>query len=72
MCHYCGCREIPLIKEFIAEHEAVTDLAGDAVRALGAGERDRARTLVAEMAARLHTHWAGEEQGLFMVMGEAR
>ncbi|MEY9873034.1 hypothetical protein ABH931_002515 [Streptacidiphilus sp. MAP12-33] len=28
MCHYCGCREIPLIKEFIAEHESVTALAG--------------------------------------------
>lgn len=37
MCHYCGCREIPLIKEFIAEHEAVTNAAGDALRALDAG-----------------------------------
>ncbi|MEU3073386.1 hemerythrin domain-containing protein [Streptomyces laurentii] len=70
MCHYCGCRDIPLIKEFIAEHEAVTDLAGDAVRALEADDRDRDRTLVAEMTARPYTHWAGEEQGLFTKMGE--
>ncbi|WP_228047419.1 hypothetical protein [Streptomyces justiciae] len=39
MCHYCGCREIPLIKEFIAEHERVTDAAGDALRALERGRR---------------------------------
>jgi hemerythrin-like domain-containing protein len=68
MCHYCGCREIPLIREFIAEHEVVTDLAGAAVRALDQGAVDRAALLVARMAELLRTHWAGEEQGLFAVM----
>ncbi|MFF2780079.1 hemerythrin domain-containing protein [Streptomyces sp. NPDC058052] len=70
MCHYCGCRDIPLIKEFIAEHEAVTDLGGDAVRALGTGDRARAALLAAEMAVLLRRHWAGEEAGLFRVMAE--
>ncbi|MFE5793035.1 hemerythrin domain-containing protein [Streptomyces sp. NPDC056503] len=70
MCHYCGCRDIPLIKEFIAEHEAVTDLGGDAVRALDAGDRARAALLAAEMAVLLRGHWAGEEAGLFRVMAE--
>ncbi|GHB04144.1 hemerythrin domain-containing protein [Streptomyces termitum] len=70
MCHYCGCRDIPLIKEFIAEHEAVTDLGGDAVRALDAGDRARAAELAAEMAVLLRAHWAGEERGLFAVMAE--
>ncbi|MFE5301449.1 hemerythrin domain-containing protein [Streptomyces sp. NPDC056632] len=70
MCHYCGCRDIPLIREFIAEHEAVTDLAGDAVRALDAGDPARARALVAGMTDRLRAHWAGEERGLFAVMRE--
>ncbi|MFD2007125.1 hemerythrin domain-containing protein [Streptomyces narbonensis] len=70
MCHYCGCREIPLIKEFIAEHEAITDLAGDAVRALDAGDREGARTLVERMAVLLLAHWSGEERGLFAVMRE--
>ncbi|MFF6790996.1 hemerythrin domain-containing protein [Streptomyces filamentosus] len=70
MCHYCGCRDIPLIKEFIAEHEAVTDLGGDAVRALDAGDRPRAAALAAEMAVRLRAHWSGEEAGLFRVMAE--
>ena len=33
MCHYCGCRQIPLIRDYIAEHERVMDFAEDAVRA---------------------------------------
>jgi hypothetical protein len=28
MCHYCGCREMPLIRDYVAEHERATDLAG--------------------------------------------
>ncbi|WP_338700060.1 hemerythrin domain-containing protein [Streptomyces sp. Q6] len=68
MCHYCGCREIPLIKEFIAEHERVTDAAGDAVRALERGDAGAARVLVDTMAAELAAHWKGEEDGLFAVM----
>ncbi|MEU6676142.1 hemerythrin domain-containing protein [Streptomyces sp. NPDC046925] len=68
MCHYCGCREIPLIKEFIAEHERVTDAAGDAVRALERGDTERARALVDVMARELESHWRGEENGLFHVM----
>ncbi len=68
MCHYCGCRDIPLIKEFIAEHERVTDAAGDAARALERGDVERARELVAVMSRELAAHWAGEENGLFQVM----
>lgn len=68
MCHYCGCREIPLIKEFIAEHESVTDMAGGALRALDSGDRDSAAELVARMGRELRAHWQGEEQGLFAVM----
>ncbi|MFC9295506.1 hemerythrin domain-containing protein [Streptomyces sp. NPDC057010] len=68
MCHYCGCRQIPLIKEFIAEHEAVTNAAGDALRALEAGDLPKARALVSDMKAVLLAHWKGEEDGLFTVM----
>ncbi|MGW4386655.1 hemerythrin domain-containing protein [Streptomyces sp. NPDC004685] len=70
MCHYCGCRDIPLIKEFIAEHERVTDAAGDAVRALGRGDTAAARELTELMSRELATHWQGEENGLFAVMRE--
>jgi hypothetical protein len=59
MCHYCGCRDIPLIKDYTAEHEAVTDLGGDAVRALSRGDRESARSLARQMAAELRTHWQG-------------
>ncbi|MZD09041.1 hemerythrin domain-containing protein [Streptomyces sp. SID5785] len=70
MCHYCGCRDIPLIKEFIAEHERVTDAAGDALRALEQGDPARARVLVDRMARELAAHWRGEEDGLFRVMSD--
>ncbi|MFJ6431455.1 hemerythrin domain-containing protein [Streptomyces sp. NPDC091416] len=69
MCHYCGCREIPLIKEFIAEHESVTDAAGGALRALDSGDQGLAVELVDRMGRELRAHWQGEEQGLFAVMG---
>lgn len=68
MCHYCGCREISLIKDFIAEHERATDLAGEAVRALNRGSVADAHGLVRDMATVLRAHWQGEERGLFAVM----
>lgn len=42
---------------------------GDAVRALDRGEHDRAGELLAAMAEELWSHWRGEENGLFAVMG---
>ena len=69
MCHYCGCRDIPLIRDFIAEHERATNVGGDAVRALDRGDLAEATTLVRTLAAGLRSHWQGEEKGLFAVMG---
>jgi iron-sulfur cluster repair protein YtfE (RIC family) len=69
VCHYCGCRQIPLIRDYIAEHERVTDLGGDAVRALHADDLPTVRRCLAAMATELATHWQGEENGLFRVMG---
>lgn len=68
MCHYCGCRQIPLIRDYIAEHERVTDLAGDAVRAIDRNDLETARRCITEMAAALASHWQGEENGIFHVM----
>ena len=68
MCHYCGCRQMPLIRDYIAEHERVTDLGGDAVRAIDRGDLDAARRCLADMAAELASHWQGEENGIFRVM----
>lgn len=68
MCHYCGCRQMPLIRDYIAEHERVTDLGGDAVRAIDRGDLELARRLLAAMAEELDSHWQGEENGIFRVM----
>ncbi|MGW6902381.1 hemerythrin domain-containing protein [Streptomyces sp. NBC_01718] len=68
VCHYCGCREISLIEDFIAEHESATDLAGGAVRALKRGDIAAAQGLLRDMTTVLRAHWRGEENGLFAVM----
>lgn len=68
MCQYCGCRDMPLIRDYIAEHAHVLNLGGEAVRAIDRGDLDSARRLLAEMAQELRSHWRGEEDGLFKVM----
>ena len=69
MCHYCGCRDMPLLRDYIAEHERATNLGGDAVRAMDRGDHAHARELLAAMGAELRSHWQGEEKGIFTVMG---
>lgn len=70
MCHYCGCRAMPLLRDYVAEHERVINYGGDAVRAMDRGDHDRARELLAAMAGELRSHWRGEERGLFAVLGK--
>lgn len=65
MCQYCGCREMPLLRDYTAEHEQAINLGGDAVRALDSGDLQRARELCDAMASELRSHWQGEEDGLF-------
>jgi len=60
---------MPLLRDFIAEHERAMNHGGEAVRALDRGEHDRARELLAAMGDELQSHWRGEENGLFAVMG---
>ncbi|MEO7235159.1 MAG: hemerythrin domain-containing protein [Lapillicoccus sp.] len=59
---------MPLLRDYIAEHERAVNLGGAAVRALDAGDPSRARELLAAMAEELASHWRGEEGGLFAVM----
>ena len=68
MCHYCGCRDMPLPRDYIAEHERVVNLGGDAVRALDRNDLGRAGELLISMAVELEAHWHGEENGLFAAM----
>jgi iron-sulfur cluster repair protein YtfE (RIC family) len=60
---------MPLLRDYIAEHERALNLGGDAVRALDAGLLDRARELLTAMGDELGSHWRGEEDGLFAAMG---
>jgi hypothetical protein len=53
VCHYCGCREMPLLRDYIAEHERATNYGGEAVRALDRGEHGRARELLDAVAEEL-------------------
>ncbi|MGN0065865.1 MAG: hemerythrin domain-containing protein [Nocardioides sp.] len=71
MCHYCGCRQIPLIRDFIAEHEEISALGAKAVRELGRGEVDLAQADVDRMRDLLASHWRGEEDGVFVAMAAA-
>ncbi|MEI2714361.1 MAG: hemerythrin domain-containing protein [Nocardioides sp.] len=68
MCHYCGCRHIRLIRDYIAEHERVTEHGDHAVRALDRGDVEAATAHVDAMAEELRTHWQGEEKGVFALM----
>ena len=68
MCQYGGCRDIPLLRDDIAGHMPVFHHGGSASRALGDGDRPKARAELAAMAAELRAHWLGEETGLFAVM----
>ena len=71
MCHYCGCRQIPLIRDFIAEHEEISELGAKALRELGRGEVDTAQADVERMRDLLASHWRGEEDGVFVAMAAA-
>ncbi len=59
---------MPLLRDYIAEHERATNFGGEAVRAIDRGDLGRARHLLGEMATELASHWQGEETGLFRVM----
>jgi iron-sulfur cluster repair protein YtfE (RIC family) len=59
---------MPLLRDYVAEHERVVNLGGEAVRALDHGDPTLAQRRVGEMAEELSSHWRGEENGLFAVM----
>ncbi|MHC9294746.1 hemerythrin domain-containing protein [Mycobacterium sp. LTG2003] len=59
---------MPLLRDYIAEHERAVDHGREAVRALDRGEIGRARERLTAMFDELRSHWRGEENGLFSVM----
>lgn len=71
MCHYCGCRTIPLIIDYIAEHEVANALALELITAMDGGNLDGAGAIMNRLAEELRAHWQGEENGLFEAMGRS-
>ncbi|MCV7203287.1 hemerythrin [Mycolicibacterium peregrinum] len=59
---------MPLLRDYIAEHERAVDHGREAVRAMDRGELDVAGRRLGEMFEELRSHWQGEENGLFAVM----
>jgi hemerythrin-like domain-containing protein len=59
---------MPLLRDYIAEHERVINCGGETVAAIDRGDLDGARHLLTQMATDLASHWQGEENGLFRVM----
>lgn len=68
VCHYCGCRQIPLIRDYIAEHDRVLEHGDRALRAISAGELEAAADQVQRMQVELQAHWQGEENGVFAIL----
>jgi hypothetical protein len=62
---------MPLIRDFIEEHEQVADLGDEALRALEHADLVTASRCVTQMSEILTSHWQGEEAGIFAVMSEA-
>ncbi|KAA0107929.1 hemerythrin domain-containing protein [Mycolicibacterium sp. P1-5] len=59
---------MPLLRDYIAEHERAIDHGGSVVRALDEADYGRAHESLSAMAEELRAHWSGEENGLFAVM----
>ena len=59
---------MPLIRDFIAEHDHVVNLLDGAVRAIAADDPNGAGSRVLEAREVLQRHWTGEENGIFRVM----
>jgi iron-sulfur cluster repair protein YtfE (RIC family) len=59
---------MPLIRDYVAEHERATGHGDEAVRAADHGDLDAARGHLEAMATELSSHWQGEESGIFRAM----
>jgi hypothetical protein len=65
MCTYCGCRAITVIGRLSTEHVAIINATGALRRVAVTGDVDATARAIAELAALLDPHTAGEERGLF-------
>lgn len=66
MCEYCGCRAIPLIGRFSAEHYRIVDLSAELKQAIAEGGDVLAAARALDGV--LFPHTEAEEVGLFVEM----
>jgi iron-sulfur cluster repair protein YtfE (RIC family) len=59
---------MPLIRDYVAEHERASDLGDHAIRSVEQGDLGAAEQFIEAMARELERHWKGEENGIFRVM----
>ncbi len=68
MCSYCGCREIPIIAQLNAEHDAIVNSTYALQIAYRDNDLDASRAAGRALAALLHPHTEREQDGLFAEM----
>jgi hypothetical protein len=56
---------MPLIRDYVAEHEHASDLGDRALRAIAQSDLAAAREFIDAMAHGLGREWNGEEHGIF-------
>ena len=68
MCSYCGCRNIPMIAQLNAEHDAIVNSSYALEIAFRDQDVEAARVACKELGELLHPHTRREEYGLFAEM----
>ena len=68
MCSYCGCRNIPMIAQLNAEHDAIVNSSYALEIAFRDQDTEAAGTAGKELGELLHPHTRREENGLFAEM----
>lgn len=65
MCQYCGCYEIDTIRRLMDEHVIIQNHAGDAKRAIAAGDYTKAVSVIRDLYAVMQIHNTVEEKALY-------
>jgi hemerythrin-like domain-containing protein len=68
MCEYCGCRQVPAVRELMEEHDAILEDAHDVRAALHAGDAAQVLVRLQHLAAHLGPHVHREEVGIFAAL----
>lgn len=68
VCDYCGCREVPAVRDLMSEHRRLQDEADHLRRTLAAGDRAEVASRWDSFVSHLARHVAREENGIFAAL----